>query len=424
MKFSLESSKKIFKKCNVKNSCNEELSRDFSDKNDDFNRKSEPFCFLNIFKPRGITSFDVIYKLRKRFKIKKIGHSGTLDPEAQGVMQVAVGKATRLLDYLGSDKKYIAKLRFGYFSSTADAEGDIVPFNVPDFDYERLLAAINSMTGFIEQLPPAFSAVKVGGKKLCDLARKKNRKITCAAFSAFKNSPESIINKEFSLQEFTSPFDASKNNAILDKNTAASAFSGDAERSNSDTAGISNFQNNEKPLNSNTPDVLFKNFNNELAGVEIPKRTVEIYEAKLLSFVTASHPDNSSKKIPYEAEIEVFCSKGTYIRSFAVDLAAKLGTCAYLTSLVRTMAGKFDIKNSVQIDEAELDKHGINPAAALDLPEYKLNEEEFLKVLNGVSFPSRCAMPENKPLMLIFKNNLVSIALLSDNRIACKKVFK
>ena len=75
--------------------------------------KMSLFYFLNIFKPCGITSFDVIYKLRKILKIKKIGHSGTLDPLADGVMQVGVGKATRLLDYLGSDKKYVAKYASG-----------------------------------------------------------------------------------------------------------------------------------------------------------------------------------------------------------------------------------------------------------------------------------------------------------------------
>lgn len=309
--------------------------RDFSDNKKEFTDNSDVFCFLNIYKPRGITSFDVIYKLRKHLKIKKIGHSGTLDPEAEGVMQVGVGKATRLLDYLCSDKRYIAKIRFGYFSSTGDAEGEVTPFNTPKFTEDELLVAMNSMIGKIEQIPPAYSAIKVGGKKLCDLARK-----------------------------------------------------------------------------------------NKLEGVEIPKRVIEIYDAKLLTFVTDSHPDIPMKQIPYEAEIEIFCSKGTYIRSFAVDLAEKLGTCAYLTSLIRTAAGKFNIKDSIQTDAVLLDKHGVEPSKALNLPEYILNESEYLKVLNGVAFLSRYTISENTTLMLIYKNHLVSIAVLSDNMIVCKKVFK
>ena len=76
--------------------------------------------FLNINKPKGITSFDVVRVLRKKLGIKQIGHSGTLDPLASGVMQVAVGNATKLLDYLDSDKEYIASIKFGYVSTTFD----------------------------------------------------------------------------------------------------------------------------------------------------------------------------------------------------------------------------------------------------------------------------------------------------------------
>ena len=76
--------------------------------------------FLNINKPKGISSFDVIRELRKRLKIKQIGHSGTLDPLASGVLQIAVGNATKLLDYLDSDKEYIADIIFGYVTDTFD----------------------------------------------------------------------------------------------------------------------------------------------------------------------------------------------------------------------------------------------------------------------------------------------------------------
>ena len=170
MKFKLPNNK-----LNAQNADAAAVSHDFADEKSNNGTQNEAFYFLNIFKPRGITSFDVVYKLRKCLKIKKIGHSGTLDPLAEGVMQVGVGKATRLLDYLGSDKKYVAKIRFGYFSSTADAEGDITQFNIPNFTKDDLLCALKSMEGQIEQIPPAYSAIKVGGKKLCDLARKKEK---------------------------------------------------------------------------------------------------------------------------------------------------------------------------------------------------------------------------------------------------------
>jgi tRNA pseudouridine55 synthase len=128
--------------------------------------------FLSINKPKNITSFDVIRFLRKKLKIKQIGHSGTLDPLATGVMQVAVGKATKLLDYLDSDKTYIAKLKFGYTTQTYDSEGEEVFVKKPDFKKEDLENIIKDFIGKTLQTPPKFSAIKINGKKLCDIARK------------------------------------------------------------------------------------------------------------------------------------------------------------------------------------------------------------------------------------------------------------
>ncbi len=402
----------------------EGVLRDFADKNGDFISHDEPFCFLNVFKPCGITSFDVVSKLRKRLKIRKIGHSGTLDPAASGVMQIGVGKTTRLLDYLNSDKKYVAKIRFGYFSSTADSEGDIVPFNIPNFTYDELLAALKSFIGQTEQIPPAYSAIKVDGKKLCDIARKRNGKITYSLSKNLKNNDETLTEKEFSSDFQGANFKSAKNTQNSSKNIDSALFEADSPRSNLDGTYNYSALKDASSYKQVDLDVFYKNFNENLVGVEIPKRIIQIYEANLLSFVTISNPDNTEQKVPYEAEIEIYCSKGTYIRSFAVDLAKKLGTCAYLTSLIRTKAGKFELKDSIQIDEIKLSKHAINPCLALDLPEYELNEEEYKKTLNGVSFVPRSFLPENKTVMLIFKNKLVSIGVLSDNIIVCKKVFK
>lgn len=376
-------------RADLENGGNTGVSREFLNEKSHNDRQNEPFYFLNIFKPRGITSFDVIYRLRKRLKIKKIGHSGTLDPMAEGVMQVGVGKATRLLDYLGSDKKYAAKIRFGYFSTTADAEGDITPFNMPDFDEQSLLSALNSMIGEIEQVPPVYSAIKVDGKKLCDLARKavKNKK-------GVKNEP------------FEKNVNCTETLMVSDKEPVLQCL-------NQDAAKDCGAPKNENPCCMSNLDVLIKNTNSNLVGVEIPKRKVKIYDAKLLNFVKNS----------YEAEIEISCSKGTYIRTFALDLAKKLNTSAYLTSLIRTQAGNFDIKDSILIDDASA-QHTIKPHLALNLPVYELNETEYKKVLNGVSFVPEAFATSADTLMLVFQNNLVSIGVLSDNMIVCKKVFK
>lgn len=118
-----------------------------------------------------MTSFDVIYKLRKILNIKKIGHSGTLDPLAQGVLQVGVGNASRLLEYLSEGKSYIADIKFGYTSDTCDNEGEKTFISEPKFNKEELICALENFRGKIEQIPPKYSAIKINGKKLCDLAR-------------------------------------------------------------------------------------------------------------------------------------------------------------------------------------------------------------------------------------------------------------
>ena len=138
--------------------------------------------FLNINKPKGVTSFDVIRELRKRLKIKQIGHSGTLDPLAYGVMQVAVGSATKLLDYLDSDKEYIASIDFGYVTDTFDLEGEKEYIKEPDFTQIELEKVLIEFIGLTKQIPPKYSAIKYNGKKLCDLTRQ-NKEINIEDFA-------------------------------------------------------------------------------------------------------------------------------------------------------------------------------------------------------------------------------------------------
>ena len=131
------------------------------------------FGFLNIYKHRGMTSNAVIAVLRKSLKIRQIGFSGTLDPLAEGVLPVAVGKATKLIDYLNSDKSYIATAKFGMVSDTFDCEG--VMTNLVDAPYitlNDLKQALEQFKGEIVQKPPIYSAVHVNGKRLYELARK------------------------------------------------------------------------------------------------------------------------------------------------------------------------------------------------------------------------------------------------------------
>lgn len=274
--------------------------------------------FLNINKPKGMSSFDVIRELRKRLKIKQIGHSGTLDPLASGVLQIAVGKATKLLDYLESDKEYVADLVFGYITETFDCEAEAQFISKPDFNKEKLLQVLNSFVGKTMQIPPKYSAIKQNGKKLCDLARK---------------------NEEIDINSFA--------------------------------------------------------------------REIEIYSIDLLEF------DSNC------AKIKVFCKKGTYIRSLVNDIGKKLGCGAYMSNLIRTKAGNFNIEYSCKTD-GELTL--LNPLDVLKISKIELNEEQFLKIKNG-NFIENSTNKLAGEILLTKNNKLVSIANLSDNLIKPKKFF-
>lgn len=130
--------------------------------------------FLNVLKPPGMTSHDVVSFVRSTVDVKKAGHAGTLDPGAAGVLPVAVGRATRLLEYLHSvDKSYRAELRFGMATDSDDDLGSVVEarwdFVMPEG--AAIAAAVRSLTGKIRQRPPLYSAVKIGGRRACDLVR-------------------------------------------------------------------------------------------------------------------------------------------------------------------------------------------------------------------------------------------------------------
>lgn len=129
--------------------------------------------FLLINKPTGITSFDVIYKLRKITGVKKIGHAGTLDPFASGLLIVAVGReATKQISkYLKQDKTYVATLKLGFETDTYDLEGENKSVSDKQPSLKQVQEVLKSFEGKQKQIPPMFSAKKIKGKKLYDLAR-------------------------------------------------------------------------------------------------------------------------------------------------------------------------------------------------------------------------------------------------------------
>ncbi|MDN4523410.1 tRNA pseudouridine(55) synthase TruB [Fictibacillus fluitans] len=219
----------------------------------------QPEGILPLLKPAGMTSHDCVAKLRKILRTKKVGHTGTLDPEVTGVLPVCVGRATKIAQYMSDyPKSYQAEAMIGKATATEDAHGDVVEDKpVPEgLSAQAVKDALAALTGRIMQVPPMFSAVKVNGKKLYQYARE----------------------------------------------------------------GIE---------------------------VERPARETTIYELNLLSEET--HFFGPYPVFPFF----VSCSKGTYVRTLAVDIGKKLGYPAHMSHLVRTSSGPFTMEECFTFEQIE-----------------------------------------------------------------------
>jgi tRNA pseudouridine55 synthase len=213
--------------------------------------------FILVYKPPGLTSFDVVDHIRTITGVKKVGHAGTLDPFAEGLLILAIGQtATRQISSLVNEtKEYEFVLQFGKETSTLDPEGDVISEkDIPESLYDRLDSVLNAFVKTYDQIPPQFSAKKVNGKRAYKLARK----------------------------------------------------------------GIK---------------------------VEIPPTTVTIHSMKLLATSKENHT----------CTLHITCTKGTYVRSLAKDIAAKLETVGYVTWLKRSAIGPYRIDTALQLDTITLE---------------------------------------------------------------------
>lgn len=249
-----------------------------------------------INKPKGCTSHDIVYKIKKMLN-EKVGHTGTLDPMAEGVLPILVGKGTLASKYLiNHDKKYIVELQLGTKTDTADSEGKIVeqqPVNKELLTTENIEKILQSFIGKQEQIPPIYSAIKINGKKLYEYARKGQE-------------------------------------------------------------------------------------------VELKPRQIEIYNIKLINYSV------EEKQIKFE----VFCGKGTYIRSLCEDIATKFETVGYMKSLKRIQVGDFKIEDSVTIEELNeiIQKNELENTKTIitleklfkELPSINLDNRKLELFLNGV----------------------------------------
>jgi tRNA pseudouridine55 synthase len=135
-------------------------------------KKSVMDGFLNLDKPLGFTSHDCVAKVRKLLKLKRVGHAGTLDPAATGVLPIAIGRATRLLQYLNHDKAYRATIRLGLTTTTDDLQGETLTSQpVPMLTLAQVQAQLPLFQGQLQQVPPNYSAIQMAGQRMYDRAR-------------------------------------------------------------------------------------------------------------------------------------------------------------------------------------------------------------------------------------------------------------
>ena len=278
---------------------------------------------LIINKEKGCTSHDIVYKVKKIFN-EKVGHTGTLDPLAEGVLPILIGKGTLCSKYLiNHDKKYVVNLALGQKTETADLEGKIIEEkNIPDksLTQSKIEKVLKSFIGKQQQMPPIYSAIKVNGKKLYEYARKGQ-------------------------------------------------------------------------------------------NVEIKPREIEIYDIKLMNI------DAQKKQIQYE----VFCGKGTYIRSLCEDIAEKLETVGYMESLKRIQVGDFKIEESSKIQELEENKEDTKylESKIISVEEIfknkekiKLDDKKMQLFLNGVKITQN---QENDIYRIYDKNEkFIGIGIIQD----------
>ena len=253
---------------------------------------------INILKPTGMTSHDVVSRVRRILNTKKVGHTGTLDPDASGVLPICIGKATKVSELiLNKDKSYICELTLGITTDTYDSSGSIVKrtedFKITKEDIEK---AFETQRGEIEQFPPIYSALKVNGKKMCDLAR-----------------------------------------------------SGKAD------------------------DIVIKS------------RKVNIKELNILSI--------NDRKIMFYVK----CSKGTYVRSICHDIGEFLGCGGHMSFLLRTSSGRFNLENSITLEELEeFNNNGILEKYLYDIDYVLINYKEVNLRQSAVKYYSNGGIIDSK----------------------------
>jgi tRNA pseudouridine55 synthase len=270
--------------------------------------------FVVVDKPQGWTSHDVVGRMRRLAGTRKVGHAGTLDPMATGVLVLGIGKATRLLTYVvGADKDYDATIRLGVATTTDDAEGEVLsvagPGAVERVERAALDAAIADLTGDILQVPTSVSAIKVDGKRAY-------ARVRAGEEVALKARPVTVSRFE-----------------VLDV----------------------------RPVTAAVPDV-------DLVGADVEDtdgRAERDPDAR-----PAAMSDMPTRDVPaVDVDVRVTVSSGTYVRALARDLGEALGTGGHLTALRRTRVGGYDLAGARTLEQLEAQADADGTLATLPMAE-------------------------------------------------------
>ncbi|HLI36291.1 MAG TPA: tRNA pseudouridine(55) synthase TruB [Streptosporangiaceae bacterium] len=304
-----------------------------------------------VDKPAGLTSHDVVARIRRLAGTRRVGHAGTLDPMATGVLVVGVEKATRLLGHLAlADKEYSATIRLGQSTNTDDAEGEVTGgAPASGVSGELLSSAVAALTGSLMQVPPAISAVKVNGERAYKMTR--------------AGTAPDLAARPVTVQEFTI--------TAVRRITGTRAAAAPAA-----------------PGTSSTPGTAAPTAGAPGAAAGQPCAAAGQPGA------TAGQPGAAGDVLDVDADIR--CSSGTYIRALARDLGAALGTGGHLTRLRRTRTGAYDISQARTLDQLA-ERFAVTPleaAAAAAFPRRDVTGEQARRVSHGGTLPAAGFGPE------------------------------
>ncbi len=299
---------------------------------------------LPIDKPTGMTSHDVVDVVRRLYGVKRVGHTGTLDPAASGLLLVMLGRATRVAPYLsGQDKTYLAAIEFGAVSDTGDSEGTITRTGQAPTSIEQLASVIASFTGEVELEVPAMAAVRSGGTRRYELARR--------GVDVPKMVRMARIDR-IELIEYSSPHDDVAARPVADPASSGAVPVVESQGAEShlpsqhkNEIAIRHGGQASAPTKSGPPrDDPASSLSRDYAGQAQDNQE----QTQRAAVAGQGHTPNAM------AQIRVRCSSGTYIRSLAQAIGEKCGCGAYLAALRREEIGRANVVAAYRLEYLDM----------------------------------------------------------------------